>query len=77
MKLHTLFCTSCGEEQSGFLDPRGLPVPCEHCQKQPIDMSTLLVTLNLLEVTLHVCCKCNITSPMVNKFCYHCGESLR
>ena len=73
MKIESLFCIHCGEKHNGDMTPAAEPLPCHACEKQPVDIATLMLALDIMDLTLKLCSGCKRTSPMANKFCYHCG----
>gem|GEM_PF-6813062 len=76
MRLSTLYCIRCGEKHGGDVTPDGEPIPCSSCNRQPVDLPTLMLGLNILDVTLRLCGKCKASAPAGNKYCYRCGKGL-
>ncbi|MBT7609236.1 MAG: hypothetical protein HN576_05740 [Bacteriovoracaceae bacterium] len=76
MKIGTLHCTHCGEKHNGDISPSGEPIPCSSCDKNPVDLPTLMLALNIMDVTLKLCSSCKRSAPMHNAFCYHCGTKM-
>jgi ribosomal protein L40E len=75
MIVDELYCIYCSKKYDQSINSDGGLKNCSKCGKKPIDEATMLTALNLLDVTLNICKKCNSASPSPNKYCFRCGEN--